>query len=77
MKILACLLMLCCFTAVSASAGDSTEILRQRLIFCDQFLIEHPYPAILRGLTGFVGSTGGVGNRVHDCYLDAQHRDYR
>jgi hypothetical protein len=76
MKILACLLMLCCFTAVS-SAGDSTEMLRQRLIFCDQFLIEHPHPAVLRDLTGFVDSTGGVGNRVHDCNLDAQHRDYR
>ena len=46
MKIV-CSLMLTCMTAVSALAGDSAEMLRDHLIFCNQFVIEHPYPAVV------------------------------
>jgi len=43
MKIFICSLMLCCCPAVSAPAGDLAGTLWQRLIFCNQFAIEHPY----------------------------------
>jgi hypothetical protein len=72
MKIVICSLMLCCFAAASTSAGDSGEMLRQRLILCDQFVIEHPYPAISRDLTDFLGSPDRLGNRV-ECHFDARH----
>lgn len=72
MKSLVCSLMVCCFTAVSASAGDSGEVLRQRFILCDQFVIEHPYPGSFLDLTGFVSSSDSV-DRVTDCHFDARH----
>jgi hypothetical protein len=52
MKI-ACSLMLSCCAAVSVSAGDSAEMLRDHLIFCNQFVIEDPYPAIVRDATQY------------------------
>jgi hypothetical protein len=73
MRSLVCSLVLCCFAAGSASAGDSAETLWQRQVLCDQFVVEHPYPAIFWDLTGFVGPPDRVGNRVHDCRFDAQH----
>jgi hypothetical protein len=75
MKIFVCSLMFCCCAAVSAPAGDFAGTLWQRLIFCNQFAIEHPYPASFRDSTGFGGSMDRVGYRVHDCDLDTQHRD--
>jgi hypothetical protein len=73
MKIV-CSLMLSCFTAVSALAGDSAEALRDRLIVCNQFVIEDPYPAI-------VGDTAqyccGMANRVHDCHVHGWNEKYR
>jgi hypothetical protein len=63
MKIV-CSLMLTCMTAVSALAGDSAEMLRDRLIFCNQFVIEDPYPAILRDTTPYFVR---IANRVRDC----------
>jgi hypothetical protein len=45
-----------CMTAVSALAGDSAEMLRDRLIFCNQFVIEDPYPAIVRDTTPYRGT---------------------
>ena len=75
MKIFVYSLMFCCCAAVSAPAGDFAGTLWQPLIFCDQFAIEHPYPASFRDSTGFGGSVDRVGYRVHDCDLDTQHRD--
>jgi hypothetical protein len=65
--------MLCLFAAGSASTGDFAETLWQRLVWCDQFVVKHPYPAIFWGLTDFVGPPDRAGNRVHDCHFDAQH----
>jgi hypothetical protein len=59
-----CALMLTCMAAVSALAGDSAEMLRERLIFCNQFVIEDPYPGIVRDS---VQSCCRVANRVRDC----------
>jgi hypothetical protein len=73
MKIVICSLMLCFFTAASTLAGDSGEMLRQRLALCHQLVIEHPYAPSFRDLTGFVGSPERVGNRVHECHFDAKH----
>jgi hypothetical protein len=42
-----CALMLSCFAVVSAVAGDSTEMLRHRLIVHDQFVIEEPDPLLM------------------------------
>ncbi len=77
MKSLVCSLMVCCFTAVSASAGGSGEVLRRRIILCDQFVIEHPYPGRFYPgrfvhLTGFVSSPDRV-DRITDCHFGAQH----
>jgi hypothetical protein len=40
MKILVCSLMLSCYVASSAAAGDSQQMLRDRLLFCGQFEIQ-------------------------------------
>jgi hypothetical protein len=37
-----CAVVLTCTSAVSASAEDSAEMLRDRLIICNQFVIEDP-----------------------------------
>lgn len=42
-----CTLMLSCLAAVSAVAGDSTEMQRHRLIIHDQFVIEEPYAVLI------------------------------
>jgi hypothetical protein len=77
MKIFICSLMLCCFTAVSVSAGDFAGILWQRLIFCNQFMIEHPYPASFPDSTGFGDWMDRLEYWVHDCDRDTRARDYR
>jgi hypothetical protein len=68
-----CSLMLSCFTAVSALAGDSAEMLRDRLSFCRQFVIEDPDPAILRDST----LCCRFGNRGHDCHVPDWEKKYR
>jgi hypothetical protein len=73
MKIV-CSLMLTCMTAVSALAGDSAEMLRDHLIFCNQFVIEHPYPAIVRDSTPYCCR---MANRVHDCHVHDWYEKYR
>ena len=73
MKIV-CSLMLSCFTAVSALAGDSAEMLRDRLSFCRQFVIEDPDPVILRDSTLYCCR---FGNRVHDCHVHDWDNKYR
>jgi len=59
-----CTLMLTCMTAVSALAGDSAEMLRDRLIICNQFVIEDPYPAIVQDSVQYCCR---MTNRTHDC----------
>ena len=74
MKIV-CALMLTCMTAVSALAGDSAEMLRDRLIICNQFvIIEDAYPAIVRDTTQY---SGRMTNRVHDCRTYEWDEKYR
>ena len=73
MKIV-CPLMLTCMTAVSALAGDSAERLRDRLIFCSQFVIEHPYPTIVPDSTQYCCRTA---NRIHDCHIHDWDEKYR
>jgi hypothetical protein len=73
MKILVSTLMLSCLIAVSAFAGDSEEILRERLILCSQFVIEEPGTAI----PGTTRYCCGFANRIPDCrvrYRDEQDR---
>ena len=70
-----CALMLICTTGVSALAGDSAEMLRNRLIICNQFvIIEDPYPAIVRDSTQYCCRTA---NRVHDCRTQDWDEKYR
>jgi hypothetical protein len=71
MKMLVCLLILSCLAGGSAIGGDSREMLRDRLILCSQVVIEHPYPAIFRDLTGFRDLTDCCrsGSRVRDCHI--------
>jgi hypothetical protein len=66
MKILACSLMLCCCAVSLASGRDSAEMLRERLIFCSQFVIEEPGPAIVRDSAR---DYGGFADRIYDCHL--------
>jgi hypothetical protein len=65
MKGLTCLLTLCC-CAVSSAFGRDPEMLRERLIFCSQFVIQDPAPPIAsdpnRNFGGFV-------HRTYDCHL--------
>jgi hypothetical protein len=73
MKIV-CALMLTCTTAVSALAGDSAELLRDRLIFCNQFVIEHPESPTVRDSTQYCCR---VANRFHDCHVHDWDEKYR
>jgi len=66
-------LMLSCFTAASALAGDSAEMLRDRLIFCNQFVIEDPYPPIVQVFPDSTDYCCRLGNRVHDCHVGGSH----
>jgi hypothetical protein len=74
MKILVCSLVLCCCAAASATGADSAEMLRDRLLFCSQFVIEDPDPAIVRDSTRYCCR---FANRAHDCHVndwDDNHR---
>ena len=66
MKILVCLLMLCCSAAPAAFGRDSPERLRERVIFCSQFVIEHPGPAVVRDRTR---DCCWFANTIHNCHL--------
>jgi len=66
MKILVCSLMLSCFAVFSATGRDSAEMLRDRFIFCSQFVIEDPDPAIIRDSTRYCIR---FGQRIHDCHV--------
>jgi hypothetical protein len=69
-----CSLMLTCMTAVSALAGDSAEMLRDRLIVCNQFVIEEANPAIVRDSTQYCCRTA---NWVHECQRPGWDERYR
>jgi hypothetical protein len=73
MKIV-CALTLTCMTAGFALAGDSAERLRDRVIFCNQFVIEDPYPELLRDSTQHCCR---MPNRVHDCHVIDWDEKYR
>jgi hypothetical protein len=73
MKNFTCSLMLSCVAAAPAIGGDAGEMLRNRLIFCNQFVIEHPDPAVI---TQPPFSCCRFGRRGHDCHvLDVDDRD--
>jgi hypothetical protein len=69
-----CALMLTCMTTISALAGDSAEMIRDRLIFCNQFVIEDPYPAIDRYSAQYCC---GTAKRAHDCHAQDWDEKYR
>jgi hypothetical protein len=67
-------LMLTCTIAVSALAGDSAEMLRDRLIFCNQFVIEHAESPTVRDSTQYCCRPA---NRIHDCHTHDWDEKYR
>jgi hypothetical protein len=72
MKNFICALMLSC-AAVPAIGGDTGEMLRDRLIFCNQFVIEDPGPAVIAESLFFCCRFAHQG---HDCHvLDVDDRD--
>jgi hypothetical protein len=73
MKIV-CALMLSCTPPVWALAGDSAEMLRHRLIICNQFVIEDPYPAIIQDSTQYCC---GTANWTRDCQTRSPHEERR
>jgi hypothetical protein len=73
MKIV-CALVLTCTSAVSALAEDSAEMLRDRLIICNQFVIEDPYPAVSPDSTQYCCRTV---TRTRDCRTQNPHEEYR
>ena len=66
MKNLVCLLMLCCCAAPSAFGRDTAEKLRERFIFCSQFVIEDPGPVVVQDNTH---DCCRLAKPVHDCRL--------
>jgi hypothetical protein len=72
MKIV-CALMLTCTSAVSALARDSAEMLRDRRIICNQFVIEDPYPAIVGDSAQYCCRTA---DRTRDCRADNPHEEH-
>lgn len=57
-----CALLLSCFAVSPAIAGDSRGMLRDRILFSGQFVIEEPDTALLRDFFGDV------------CWLSSQMR---
>jgi len=73
MKIV-CTLTLTCTIAVSALAGEPAEMLRDRLIFCHQFVIEHAESPMVRDFTQYCCR---LANRIHDCHTHDWDENYR
>jgi hypothetical protein len=73
MKIV-CALVLTGTFAASALAGDSAAMHRDRLIICNQFVIEDPYPAVIPDSTQHCCRTA---TRPHDCRTQNPHEEYR
>jgi hypothetical protein len=74
MKNLVCLLMLCGCAASSALGRDSAERLRERLIFCSQFVIEEPGAVVVLDPTH---DCCRFANSIHDCRLINREEKYR
>ena len=73
MKIFVYTLMLCWYAASSATGADFREMNRDRLIICNQFVIEDPDPAVIRQPPL---SCCRFGPRGHDCHvLEVDDRD--
>jgi hypothetical protein len=66
MKSLVCSLTLYCYAAFPAIGGDSSEMLRERLLFCSQFVIEDPGPTITHNSERYCCR---FANRGHDCHI--------
>jgi hypothetical protein len=73
MKILIFLLMPCCYATCSAFGRDSAEMRRERLIFCGQFVIEEPGPAIVPDSTH---ECCRFAHRIHNCHLMDWEENY-
>jgi hypothetical protein len=56
--------MLGCLTVVSALAGDSEAMLRERLILCNQFVIEEPGTELIPDMTRYCCR---IANLSRDC----------
>lgn len=74
MKTVICLLMLCCCAASSALGRDSAERLRERLIFCSQFVIEDPGPV---NIVDSARDCCRFANSIHDCRLIEREETHR
>jgi hypothetical protein len=66
MKILVCSLMLSCYVASSAAAGDSQQMLRDRLLFCGQFEIQGLDAMLIQNSRQY---WSGISNRFRDCHI--------
>jgi len=66
MKGLACLLILFCCAISPASGRDSAEVLRERLTFCSQLVIQEPAPPSVQNSTS---NYGRFIARTYDCHL--------
>jgi hypothetical protein len=73
MKII-CALMLSCTPPVWALAGESPEMLRHRVVICNQFVIEDPYPATILDSTQYCCRTA---NWTRDCPTQNAHEEHR
>jgi hypothetical protein len=71
MKIV-CVLVLTCSFADSAWAEDAAEMLRDRLIICNQFVIEDPYPTVIPDSTQYCCRTV---TRTRDCRTQNPHEE--
>jgi hypothetical protein len=65
--------MAACTSAVSALARDSAEMLRDRRIICNQFVIEDPYPVIVGDSAQYCCRPT---DRTRDCRADNPHEDH-
>ena len=73
MKNFICSLLLSCIFAAPAIGGDAAEMLRDRLILCSQFVIDHPDPGVIRESPSFCCRFGFRGLNCH--VLDIDDRD--
>ena len=74
MNILVCSLTVSCFAAPLAIAGDLGEQMRDHRIFCSQFVIEHPYPVLLRDSPQYCCR---MPKWAHDCHAQDWDVKYR
>jgi hypothetical protein len=69
-----CALMLSCTPPFWALPEDSAEMLRPRLIICNLFVIEDPYPAVIQDSTQYCRPTA---NWTRDCQTQNPHEERR